>query len=106
MVGGGDGDGGSRARENFQPELVLCSVAVITLLGGGVRSQVAGAEALKFGSEPTQLPSSVSSTPFPTLTPLLQRGAAREQEGPVQAFGKVWSTSCGSLAVIRDLDWL
>ena len=49
LMRGGAGDGGARTRASYDLGL-LCLVAN-NLLGGVVRSQVAGAEALKFESE-------------------------------------------------------
>ena len=60
LVGGGTWDGVARTRAWCALGLLLWSVA-ITTLSGGVRSQVAGAEALRVGSEVAQFPSTVSS---------------------------------------------
>ena len=55
-------------------------------IGGRGGTQVAGAEALRFGSKLALLPL-CGLSPFPTVVPLPQRGAVLEQEGFVGVLG-------------------
>ena len=103
LVAGGTRAGGAGARTRFEPVLPLCSVA-ITALQGWVRSQVAGAEALRFGSELALFPSSVCS-PAPALASPPQRGAVLEQEGLGWALSMGRGGVFGGPPVVRDPDY-
>ena len=93
LVGGGAVDGGVGPSQMLGRASPLLSGCYPTIWCGG-RSQVAGAEALRVGSELAKFPLSVCFLPLPALAPLLQRGAVVEQEG------QVWVISDGQSMVL------
>ena len=77
LVGGGAGDGGVGPSQMLGRASPLLSGCYPTIWCGG-RSQVAGAEALRVGSELAQFPLSVCSSPSQAQHPQSQRGAVLE----------------------------
>lgn len=102
-VGGGAGNGGARVEPSVSWGFPS---AHTTLLGGGVSSQIAGAEALRIGSELAPFPLSVCS-PHPSTGTLAPQGERYwNKRGQYRSSVWVWMRSVVVLATVRACDRL